>query len=59
MVTGENGQTCLHKAATVGNFDLVKMITDAAAAQGPEFLQKVSLLIEEQRQGNIICDKWW
>jgi hypothetical protein len=43
MVTGENGQTCLHKAATVGNFDLVKMITDAAAAQGPEFLQKVRL----------------
>jgi len=27
---GEKGQTCLHKAAAIGNIELVKLITNAA-----------------------------
>ena len=27
---GEKGQSCLHKAASIGNIELVKLITNAA-----------------------------
>ncbi len=30
LVSGEKKQTALHKAASVGNFTLVEMVTDAA-----------------------------
>ncbi len=30
LSVGENGQTCLHKAATTGNIELVRLITSAA-----------------------------
>ena len=39
---GEKRQTCLHKAAAIGNVDLVRMITNAAQAQGSDVLLKVS-----------------
>ena len=44
--TSETGQTCLHKAASVGKFDLVKMITDAALAISPDVLAEVSRLFK-------------
>ena len=45
--TSETGQTCLHKAASVGKFELLKMITDAAAAKSPDVLDEVSRLLDE------------